>query len=112
METPREPPKVVKWFRIYAGFLCLLYLGVAALSLTFFNAGPRELSITREQAQTVGWVVLATGLVFAAVCLVPIFAPRRPWLWAYGLIVICLGMGCIVTLAAGIPLLMHWTRPE
>ena len=112
METSSEPPKVVMWLRIYAGFLCLLYLGVAALSLTFFHAGPRDLNVTREQAQAIGWAVLATGLVFSAVCVVPIFGPRRPWGWVYGLVIICLGMGCLITLPAGIPLLIHWIRPE
>ncbi len=32
---PRTPPSVVTWFKVYAGFLCLLYLVCLAIGVLF-----------------------------------------------------------------------------
>lgn len=108
----RESPKVVTWFKVYAGFLCLLYLATAAFSLVFFLVDPAELEMGATEARLVGALLLVVGLVLFAGCLVPLLLRPRPWLWVYDLVVICLGMTSACFLPACIPLLIYWLKPE
>lgn len=108
----REPPKVVRWFKVYAGFLCVLYLVTAVFSLVFFLVDPAELEMGVIEARMVGALLLVVGLVLFAGCLVPLLLRPRPWLWVYDLVVICLGMTSACFLPACIPLLIYWLKPE
>ena len=40
------------------------------------------------------------------------FLPRRPWVWIYDLVLICLGLTSVCCLPATIPLLVYWLKPE
>ena len=106
------PPKVVTWFKVYAGALCVTYVAVAAFSIVFFAVSPHELEMPAVQAHVTGALLLAMGVVLSAACLVPLVAPRRPWLWTYDLVVICLGLTSVCCMLASIPLLIFWLKPE
>src|SRR5262245_38126363 len=89
---PPTRPAVVMWFKIYAGVLVAMYLAMSAISLMFFLMDPVELNLGRTEALVVGCVILIVGLPLAAASAVPFFAPPRPWVWVYSIVLICLGM--------------------
>jgi uncharacterized membrane protein len=109
---PVPVPKVLRWFKIYAIFLCGLYLCVIALSLVFLFVDPREIGIDSTEAIIVGVVLLAMGLVFFTASTLPLFLRARPWLWTYDLVLICIGMMSILTLPFSVALLIAWLKPE
>jgi len=102
---------VLWWFKVYCGFLCLLYLATAAFSLFFFLDNPADRE-TLGAARFMGAVLLVVGLVFFGACLVPLVLRPRPWLWVYDLVIICLGMTSACILPASVPLLIFWLKPE
>jgi len=105
-------PKVVFWFKIYCGVLCLLYLALAAVSLLFFFMDPATLNMTPGTATLWGVLLLVMGLVLFAGCLVPLILRPRPWLWIYDTVIIALGLTSPLFLPASIPLLIFWLKPE
>jgi hypothetical protein len=108
-EAPSQPG-VVKWFKVYCGILGFIYFCVAAASLIFFFAPPGEMD--RSEARIMGVVFLAMGLLLFAVCVLPFFVAPRPWVWGYGMGLICLGMTSACFLPVCVPLLIFWIKPE
>jgi hypothetical protein len=107
-----QPPKVLLWFKIYCGFLCLLYLATAAFSLFFFFADPSDTEMSETAARITGVLLLVVGVALFCACLLPLILTPRPWLWTFDLVVICLGMTSACFLPACIPLLIFWLKPE
>ena len=111
--TPgQEPPKVVFWFKLYAGFLAFIYLLVTGCSMIFFFVSPAELEMERPEALIMGGVFLAFGLSFLIASALPLFLKPRPWVWIYDLVIICLGLTSACSLPMCIPLLIFWLKPE
>jgi cyanate permease len=57
--------------------------------------------------------IVAIIVAFAMLCIYcpVLFLPRKPWVWTYNLVVICLGMSnCCFPVC--IPLLIFWIKPE
>ena len=99
-----KKPKVVIWFKIYAGFLSFIYLITLIISPFLLVSNDEELVFT-------GILLLILSIPFIVICALPIFLPRKPWVWIYSLIIIGLGMtGCC--LPACIPILIFWIKPE
>jgi hypothetical protein len=96
-------PPVVFWFKMYAGFLCLLYLLVAAFGVVFLVVDPAEFDMEEVEARIIGIIYLI---------LLPFFLRPRPWVWIYDLVIICIGMTSACMLPACIPLLLFWLKPE
>lgn len=107
-----QPPKVLLWFKIYCGFLCLLYLATAAFSLFIFFADPSYTEMSEIEARVTGGLLFGVGLGLFGVCLLPLIVTPRPWLWTFDLVVICLGMTSACFLPVCIPLLVFWLKPE
>jgi len=114
-------PKVVKWFRLYAGSLTFIYFISAALFLVMYFIGLRfaglEVNPLREVAG--GWLFklywfgltfmfAVSGSAFAAT----FFLPRKPWAWVYDMILICYGIAIATCIPVAIPLLIYWIKPE
>lgn len=108
----QETPKVLLWFKIYAAFLCFLYLAVASSSLFFFLGDPADMEISATGAYLLGTLFLLMGSMLFAVCLVPFLVAPRPWLWVYDLVIICLGLTSACFLPICIPLLIFWVKPD
>lgn len=107
-----QPPKVLLWFKLYCGFLCVLYLGTAAFSIVLFFTDPGDAEFPKVAACLFGGVLLATSAVLFCVCLLPLLLSPRPWLCTFDLVVICLGMTSACFLPICIPLLIFWLKPE
>lgn len=110
--APKNPPKVLLWFKVYCAVLCLLYLAVAASSLFFFFADPTDTEMSEFAARGTGIALLLIGVVLFGVCLLPLLLSPRPWLWTFDLVVICLGLTSACFLPACVPLLIFWLKPE
>jgi len=108
-EIPGQPPKAIRWFKIYSGVQCFLYL---AFSLFCFFAYPAETEIEEEGAHVAAALQLVVGLAFLGAWVLPNFVPPQPWLWTYNLVVIWLGIQNACMLPASIPMLKNWHKPE
>jgi hypothetical protein len=105
------PPGVILWFKLYSGFLSFLYLLCAGASLIFLLVDPVELEMDPVAAKLVGVGLLVVGLALFVACLLPLLLPRKPWVWIYDLVIICIGFtGC--TWPVCIPLIIYWLKPE
>lgn len=105
-------PAVIKWYKVYCGVLCFIYLCTAAASLIFFLGSPEDLDMSAFGAKLMGVFLLVMGLVLFLVCLLPFLLKPRPWLWGYGIGLICLGMTSACFVPACVPLLIFWFKPE
>lgn len=109
---PPNPPRVIKWFNVYCWVGCFWHIGVVMFSLLFFRAPLDDLAMSETDAIIMGVVILVTGLVAFAAFALPLIVAPRPWVWIYGIVLICMGMTSACFLPACIPLLIHWIKPE
>lgn len=103
---------MIRWFKAYTAFLCMLYLACMAFSFFLLVANPAKPEMSALEARILGAVLLLVGGALFAACLVPLLVRPRPWVWTYDLVVICLGMTSACFLPACIPLLIYWLKPE
>lgn len=110
---PGWKPGVIVWYKVYVGFMILMFLLLAAAGGVLFA---EVFPLTAEDLdgmppKELGILYLALGVIFAIPYLVALFLPRKKWVWVYHMVMICLGMtGC--TIVASIPLLIFWLKPE
>lgn len=113
MTTDLQPrPAAVTWFLVYCGVLCFLYLGVVAIGIVFLSLDPAQLDQSRMEALVLGGLFTVVGAACLVASALPFFLPRRPWVWIYDLVIICMGMTSACFLPASIPLLIFWMKPE
>ena len=100
-------PKVITWFRFYAGLLSILGAGFMAVGLFLFE--PVSGKFPDLELDRIGLVLMGFALFGVhAVALLPV---RRPWLWTYSLVVIALGVSsCFLPFC--IPMLIFWVKRE
>lgn len=109
---PRGTPPVIIWFKLYTGFLTLVYFALTVLSLVFFTVDPALLDASPSEAKIIGLALLVIGGILFGVCLLPLIVQPRPWVWVYDLVVICLGMTSACFLPICIPLLIFWLKSD
>lgn len=112
METLSTRPAVIPWFKAYCGFMALLYLLVGIFSTALFIVHPDQTEMDPFAAKFIGSLLLIVSLTLFGAFLVPFILTPRPWLWVYGIVLICLGMSSACLLPACIPLLIFWLKPE
>ena len=107
--VPGVPPPVVKWFKVYAGVMCAIYLLLIAVGGLF-------LVIPDLAAEEDSWIMtvvfLAVGLPFLALFGAALFLAPKPWVWIYDIVLICLAFTSCLTLPFCIALLVYWLKPE
>jgi hypothetical protein len=104
-------PGVWVWFIIYCSFvalICAFYVFVGVIALVSPSTDP---DVSREGSMMGGFFLITIfGLLGAMFGSAP-FLPKRPWVWIYDLVLICLSFsGCCIVF--GIPLLIFWLKPE
>lgn len=110
--TAMTPPPVLLWFKIYTGVLTAIYaLCVLASPVLFFLASQMR-GDEKVGAMVYAVILLAVGLPFAIACALPFFLPRKPWVWVYNLVIICVGMTSCCILPASVALLIYWIKPD
>lgn len=108
-----KTPGVVVWYRVYCAFLMIVYAALVALGL-FIMFFP-EFAKTPEEAlgaKIGGAIYFIVGIIFFIPFLLSFFFPNKPWVWIYGLVLICVGFTSCCSIPASIALLIFWIRPE
>lgn len=107
-----DQPPVVTWYYVYCGLVSLVYVVAILLVAFFMTVGASWLEMDRTAALILT-VLIGGG---SAACLIPFlaafFLPRKPWVWVYGLVLICVGFTSCLVLPISIALLIFWIRPE
>jgi hypothetical protein len=117
MATATPPPirlPVITWYKVYCAFMALLYLFVVVMGLVFLVLGLTQTRVGKSDFEMVLLGVLYGGLgfVFLVPYVVALFLRPRPWVWIFGMVLICIGMNSCCLLPACIPLLIFWIKPE
>ena len=113
-----EAPPVVLYFRIYAGFVTLVNLGVAAMGLVVAclpmfvgRSGTKPIDFLGPAIMGVFYMVI--GVVFGGAHLVATVMPRKKWAHTYGLIILAVALvlngGCCLF---ALPLLIFWSKED
>ena len=113
-------PSVVMWYVVYCVAMAVMGLLAAGMGgLILF--GPQEMQESMRQQMmdsgqaadpvVYGMVYLIAGAVSCLLHLLGAVAPKRPWAWIYGIVLIALGMTTCCCLPATIPLLIFWIKP-
>lgn len=102
-------PPAVFWFKVYAACLAAIYALV-------FLGGIALLAFAHRFDEPVlpilGGVYIVLGLIFLVGFLLTFAFKPSPFAWIYDLVLICIGLSGCPTLAASIPLLLYWLKPE
>ena len=113
--APTERPGVVTWFTVYALLMALVYLLLAGFGVAIFVVGPEQFQTAENDAQAMtiqGVVFIVMGLALCVPFAIAPFLPRKPGVWIYDLVLICLGLTSCACLPITIPLLIFWIKPE
>ena len=107
-------PPVIRWFKVYSGFMAALYGLIAIIMAVVLLAGGLsgdEDLAPMEKAIIFGILIVVFGGLFALFAFA-LFAPRVPWVWIYDLVLIAIGLTSCLTIPAALPLLLFWVKPE
>jgi multidrug transporter EmrE-like cation transporter len=115
----RSPPPAVTWFKVYAGAMALLCLGmfiggIAILNIPADGFDPEAPFGDDERLGLLlyGWGFTLFGLPLTALFAAGLFAkPTRFW-WIVGIVLIALGLTSVCCLPFSIPLLLFWLKPD
>jgi hypothetical protein len=111
-----QRPGVWPWFVAYTIAMALMYFGFAAMGLMMLIGEPKQ--FTSGNDDPIETMVLGTGFTVVGVVLGVVFAiapflPRKPWVWVYDIVLICISfLMSLCLLPATIPLLIFWLKPE
>jgi hypothetical protein len=108
--SPAPVPGVVTWFKVYAGFMALLYLLVTGLGALFLFGVFEEHDPGGNMVA--GVILVGVGVVFLVLYALTFVLAPSPGVWIYDLILICLGLTSCLTIPVCIPLLIFWLKPE
>lgn len=100
-------PAALRWYRLYIG-------ATAAVMLAWALVFPLTLVAPLQAHPPTGLRLLALEVFLLALPLVRVLAllaPRSPWAWTLGLVVLAFDVpSCFLPLA--LPLLLAWRKPE
>ena len=100
-------PRVVSWFKVYAGFLCLPLLLSGALCWILATQGTGW-----PLAHFAIYVLSLGSFVLAASAILLIFTSPKPFHWPLGLVLICVGFALPVLIPTSVALIIFWSKPE
>ncbi len=108
----QSPPPVIRWFKVYTGVMTGIYaLCIVAGPLVMF-AATKVHADERVVLMIQGAILMIVGLLFGIAFALPFFLPRKPWVWIYNLVLICIGMTSCCILPATVPLIIFWIKPD
>ena len=105
--------KTFFWYRMYCGFMSLLYIfvammGVVLVVISSINPGMEDAEVN----MITGVIYAVLGVILMLVFAAGIFLPKKSYHWIYGIVLIALGMTSCCTWPATIPLLIFWLKTE
>lgn len=93
----RVPP-VYTWYKVYCAAMALVGIIGIAMPVWFSSMIGAKVEVGRM------WAVV--GLFVMPFAIAP-FLPAKPWVWAYGFVLICAGMARPWFVPAAVPLLIY-----
>lgn len=111
-----QRPSAVTWFNVYCILMALLY-AIVSVVCAFILSSPEIFEVRGGDLDPVAAKIQAIVMLVVSVPLMMLFAaapalPRRPWVWVYDIVLICLGMTSVCCMPATIPLLIFWIKPD
>lgn len=113
--TPRETElgkKIWFWYRVFCAAMAVLNLGVAALGIAPIIVGAFKNNKESAEMIAAGSLYIILGIAVSIPYIVAFFAPRKPWHWVYGLVLIAITLTSCACWPTSIPLLIYWLKPE
>ena len=118
----QSPPRVVFWFKVYAGILLWVYIACTALGLALLQfpelfidpTAGSDSGIPKDavEAYIQGLIYsIVGGVLFCAFALSFVLG-RGTVAWTYNLVLICIGLTSCCCLPTNIPLLIFWIRRD
>lgn len=104
--------KTFLWYRVYCGFLAVLYLFLTALGIFLAVYTPTTREYNADETLIMGIIYAIMGGVFFIAFGVALFLPRKPYNWIVGIVMMAIGMTSCCFLPFLIPLLIYWIKPE
>jgi len=109
--SPEQKPAVIIWYKIYLAVLAFLFLFVVAVGAFLMLAPINAEDLDETPKKIIGIIYIIMGLGLFIPVIAGFFLPKKPWVWVYHLVLICIGMtGC--TIVFSIPLLIFWIKPD
>ena len=109
--SPEQKPAVIVWYKIYLAFLTFLFLFVVAVGGFLMIAPINAEDLDGMPPMIFGIIYMVMGIGLLIPVIAGFFLPKKPWVWVYHLVMICIGMtGC--TIVFSIPLLIFWIKPD
>jgi hypothetical protein len=105
-------PSVVTWFRVYAGFMALVYLALFSLGIFLVLLPVYSPSGLHPPDSFLGIIYAVMGFVLAIPFAVGVALRPARWVWTYNLVLICFGMLSACSWPITIPLLIYWINAE
>ena len=109
--APLGQPGVISWFKAFVFAQAVLGLAGLILGLRDVPGLMHDPEIPPAIAAAVVLFIFLLALAMVAAFLLPLFLRPRPWLWTYGIVLMCLGMMTLWFIPACVPLLVHWFKP-
>lgn len=103
-----EPPSVLVWLRVMCGFNSLMGLAILAMGFIAPMVQPR----VKGEDIAAGVVLVALGVILTGVNAVGLWAPRKPWMYGYGIFLAIFPMVCGGCWPLAILVLIGWFKPE
>ena len=110
--SSEAPPAVVTWFKVYTGFMTGLYVLCTLAGPLVMFASTKVGGDEKVGFMIQGAVLMIVGVPLAIAFVLPFFLGRKPWVWIYNLVLICIGMMSCCILPASVALLIYWIKPE
>lgn len=111
------PPPALLWLRLYCGFQLFFFLLMAGMGAVMI-ALPLIDPITFAPAPgeppmwVFGGIIVVIYGPMLIVYAIGLAAPRRPWMYIYGIAICALSMVCGGCWPMAIPALVYWLKPE
>lgn len=109
-----QAPAVWTWYKVYCGFMALLYLLFIAGGVALFLYGDRMASNREEkiQALIMGIMLPIIGVPLTLLFGTAVVLPPSKMAWILGFVTICIGLTSGCTMIPCVFLLVYWLKPE
>lgn len=113
---PGGEPAALPWLRGFCAAQLLMFGGLSLMGLGLVATAGFDPSLRASPGDPPLWVIgvflLVLGLPLSTFYLVGVVAPRRPWLFTYGIVSFAVAFMCGGCWFLAIPVLIYWLKPE
>lgn len=104
--------KILFWYRAFCVLMVAANLFVAFIGIFPVIVGMIKNNRDSVELYAAGGFHIVLGIMVAIPYAISFFAPRKPWHWVYGIVLISVPMMSCACLPISIPLLIFWLKPQ